>query len=130
VTFVQVVTAGVIYWRASGGYGPGCIQDLGGKMATQPSMQNEELVPIFDSEQESEAMIVRGLLESAGIDAIITGLDAPQDVLPGVGGVVVRVAPDRAEEARQIIADYRTEGDSIEGELSSETGDLSDSDEM
>ena len=99
-------------------------------MATQPSMRNEELVQVFDSEQESEAMIVRGLLESAGIDAIITGLDAPQDVLPGVGGVVVRVAPDRAAEARQVIADYRTQGDSEQGELNSESSELNDADEM
>ena len=73
-------------------------------MATQPRT-NEDLVQVFDSEQESEAMIVQSLLESAGIDAIITGLDAPQDVLPGVGGVVVRVASERAEEARKLITE-------------------------
>jgi hypothetical protein len=38
----------------------------------------------------------------------VTSLDSPQDVLPGVGGVVVQVAPQQAEEARAIIADYRT----------------------
>jgi hypothetical protein len=92
-------------------------------------MQNDELVPVFDSEQESEAMIVRGLLESAGIEAIITGFDAPQDVLPGVGGVVVRVAPDQAEEARQIIAEYRTQGAAEEGELNSEVPELEGPDE-
>ena len=88
-------------------------------MATQPSM-NEELVAVFNSEQESEAMVVRGLLESAGIDAIISGYDAPQDVLPGVGGVSVRVAPQDAEAARQLITDYSTQGDAEEGEINSE----------
>jgi Putative prokaryotic signal transducing protein len=92
-------------------------------MATQPSM-NDELVAVFNSEQESEAMVVRGLLESAGIDAIITGYDAPQDVLPGVGGVKVRVAPENAEAAREIIADYRTTGAAEEGELNSETPEI------
>ncbi len=91
-------------------------------MATQPQT-NEDLVQVFDSEQESEAMVVQSLLESAGIDAIIAGLDAPQDVLPGVGGVVVRVAAEKANEARQIIADYRADGaaSAEEGELGSET---------
>jgi hypothetical protein len=96
-----------------------------GTMATQP-LPNQELVAVFDSEQESEAMVVQSLLESAGIDAIITGIDAPQDVLPGVGGVVVRVAPERANEARQVIEDYRASGAAAaeEGELSSEAPEI------
>ena len=36
---------------------------------------NEKLVRVFDTEQESEALVVRGLLESAGIDSDITSLD-------------------------------------------------------
>lgn len=93
-------------------------------MATQPQT-NQDLVQVFDSEQESEAMVVQSLLESAGIDAMLSGLDAPQDVLPGVGGVVVRVPADRAEEARQIIAESRAGGEAAadEGELSSEETD-------
>jgi hypothetical protein len=63
---------------------------------------------VFDTERESEALVVKGLLDSAGIEAVVTSLDSPQDVLPGVGGVVVQVAPQQAEEARAIIADYRT----------------------
>lgn len=98
-------------------------------MATQPSM-HEELVTVFDTDQESEAMVVRGLLESAGIDAIISGYDAPQDVLPGVGGVTVRVAPDQAEEARQMIADYRTDGAADEGELNSEMPEIGGPEEL
>jgi len=92
-------------------------------MTTQPST-NEELVAVFDSEQESEAMIVRGLLESAGIEAIISGFDAPQEILPGVGGVKVRVAPEYADEARQVIEDYRTQGAAEEGELNSEVPEI------
>ncbi len=96
-------------------------------MATQPRM-NEDLVQVFDTEQESEAMVVRGLLESEGIDALVSALDAPQDVLPGVGGIVVRVAASDAERARQIIEDYRTSGDTAadEGEINSESAELTE----
>ena len=68
---------------------------------------HEELVKVFDTDEESEAMVVRGLLESAGIDAITQNREAPQDILPGVGGVVVLVRRDQAEEARQTIEEYR-----------------------
>ena len=33
---------------------------------------NEKLVRVFDTEQESEALVVHGLLESTGIDSDIT----------------------------------------------------------
>ncbi len=72
----------------------------------EPQFEHGELVKVFDTEQESEAMVVRGLLESAGIEAIIQNIDAPQDVLPGVGGVVVLVRPDQAEDARETIQAY------------------------
>ena len=68
---------------------------------------HEELVKVFDTEEESEAMVVRGLLQSAGIDAIIQNREAPQDILPGVGGVVVLVRPDQAEDAAETIEAYR-----------------------
>lgn len=68
---------------------------------------NEELVKVFDTEQESEAMVVRGLLDSAGIQAIIQNREAPQDVLPGVGGVVLLVRAEQANEARAMIEEFR-----------------------
>jgi hypothetical protein len=57
--------------------------------------------------QESEAMVVHGLLTSAGIESVVANLQAPQDVFPGVGGISVRVNPAQEEEARQLIDDYR-----------------------
>ena len=75
-------------------------------MSTKPQ-GDAELVEVFDTQQESEAMVVQGLLSSAGIESMITNLDAPQDVLPGVGGVLVRVNPEDADEARRIIEDYK-----------------------
>ena len=70
---------------------------------------NERLVKVFDTEQETEAMVVHGLLESEGIESLITNLDAPQDVLPGVGGVIVQVREEQAEEARKLIEEYRND---------------------
>jgi hypothetical protein len=85
---------------------------------------NEELVKVFDSEQESEVMVVRGLLESAGIEVITTNLDAPQDILPGVGGIILQVRSEQAEEARRLIEEYRAEGEQSaeEAEAVSEAG--------
>jgi Putative prokaryotic signal transducing protein len=68
---------------------------------------NEKLVRVFDTEQETEALIVKGLLDSAQIDSDITALDAPQDILPGVGGTVIVVREEDAERARQLIEQYR-----------------------
>jgi hypothetical protein len=88
-------------------------------MSTQP-IADPELVEVFDTLQESEAMVVHGLLTSAGIESVITNLQAPQDVFPGVGGISVRVSPGKEEEARALIDDYRanaaSEDDSIPGE--------------
>jgi hypothetical protein len=86
-----------------------CIVQVGGFMATSPEPleEHEELVKVFDTEQESEAMVVQGLLESEGIESVLLSLDAPQDVLPGVGGVIVRVREDQAERALQLIAEHR-----------------------
>lgn len=78
--------------------------DTGSKEAPTP---NERLVTVFDTEQESEAMVVHGLLESAGIDADITSRDAQQDILPGVGGTVILVREEDAEKAKSLIEESR-----------------------
>jgi len=84
-----------------------------------------ELVDVFETQQESEAMVIRGLLESAGIEALVSGFDAPQDVLPGVGGVRVLVSPDEADEARRLISDHQGQGPEPGEEL-----DATDVDEL
>jgi len=86
----------------------------------QPVEGHEELVKVFDTDEESEAMVVRGLLESAGIDAMTQNREAPQDILPGVGGVVVLVRPEQAEEARETIEAYRAQPATDEDEEISE----------
>ncbi len=93
-------------------------------MAANPNpLPDDQLVEVFDTQQESEAMVVRGLLESQGIETLVSSLDAPQDVLPGVGGVIIRVRPEQADEARQIINDFRTNAAADEGELNEESAE-------
>ena len=76
--------------------------------ASNPPSANEPLVDVFGTKEDSEALVVQGLLDSAGIESVLVSLDAPQEILPGVGGVVLRVAAEKAEEARQLIEEYRT----------------------
>jgi hypothetical protein len=64
-------------------------------------------VKIFDTERESEAMMVQGLLESAGIETDLKSIDVVQDVYPGLGGVVILVREEDAAEAAKIIESYR-----------------------
>jgi hypothetical protein len=82
-------------------------------MATKPisnsdSDDHRELVKVFDTSEETEALVIQGLLESAGIESLVAGLDAPQDILPGVGGIVVRVPAEMADQARMLIEEYRS----------------------
>ena len=75
--------------------------------AASDDVRNDELVEIFDTSDEAEAMVIKGLLESEGIPALVSSLDAQQNLYPGVGGVVVRVRGDQAQEAARVIAESR-----------------------
>ena len=68
---------------------------------------NEKRVKVFDSEQESEAMVVKGLLDSAGIESDLTSAAFLQDMFPGLGGMIILVREEDADEARRVIADQR-----------------------
>jgi hypothetical protein len=84
---------------------------------------NAKLVRVFDTEQETEAMVVRGLLESADIDCDVTSLDAQQDILSGVGGTVIVVREEDATKARRLIEEYRRvpgDDEAIEAEVREE----------
>jgi hypothetical protein len=74
------------------------------RSAAQPD-PNERLVKVFDTEQETEAIVVQGLLESSGIDSDLKSIDAVQDAFPGVGGSVILVREEA--EANKIIDAYR-----------------------
>lgn len=80
---------------------------------------NEELVKVFDSEDESEVMVVKGLLDSAGIDNDLTAASMIQDMFPGLGGMIILVRAKDAEGARQVIAERQSlsEDDDVTAEL-------------
>jgi len=68
---------------------------------------NEKLVKVFDSEEESEAMVVKGLLDSAGIDSDLTSASLVQDMFPGLGGMILLVREEDADAAQSVIAESR-----------------------
>jgi hypothetical protein len=68
---------------------------------------NEKLIKVFDTEQENEAIVVQGLLESAGIDSDLKSIDAVQNAFPGIGGTLILVREEDAPEAEKIIEAYR-----------------------
>ena len=81
-------------------------------VTTQPRPDpNEKLVKVFDSEQESEAMVVKGLLDSASIDSDLTSASLLQDAFPGLGGMIILVREEDAEAARGLIAGQRQSSD-------------------
>ena len=82
----------------------------GGDAQPRPN-PNEKLVKAFDSEDESEAMVVKGLLDSAGIDSDLTSASLLQDTFPGLGGMIILVREEDGERARSLIADSQGVGD-------------------
>ena len=84
---------------------------------------NEKLVKVFDSEQETEVLVVKGLLDSAGIESDMTSVDAVQDLFPGVGGTVLLVREEDAERARQTIEEYKNAA-TIDDETAEISGEL------
>jgi hypothetical protein len=68
---------------------------------------NEQLVRIFDTESEAEAMVVKGLLDSAGIENDITALSVFQGAFPSIGGTILLVREEDAQRARLLIAAYK-----------------------
>ena len=84
-------------------------------MAVQPNAKpeqrrpdpNEKLVKVFDSEEESEALVVKGLLDSANIESDLASASLLQDAFPGLGGMIILVRQEDAEKARNLIAESR-----------------------
>jgi hypothetical protein len=76
---------------------------------------NEKLVKVFDSEQESEALIVKGLLESAGIESDLKSGSFVQDAFPGLGGMIILVREEDADRARRVIAESLQSAPAEEG---------------
>ena len=81
---------------------------------------NEKLVKVVDSEQESEAIIGKGLLDSAGIDSDLTAASMVQDTFPGLGGMIILVREEDAEAARRVIAERQQAGPLTEDDVTAE----------
>lgn len=71
---------------------------------------HEKLVKVFDSEEDSEALVVKGLLDSAGIDSDLTAAAMVQETFPGLGGTIILVRQEDAEAATRLIEEYRRSG--------------------
>src|ERR1700721_1616290 len=87
------------------------LDDPAGKVQLRPNPTgpnpNEKLVKIFDSETETEALVVKGLLDSANIENSLGPVSLTQYAFPDVGGTAILVKEEDAEAARQLIEDYR-----------------------
>ena len=91
-----------------------------------------ELVTVFSSnahDAESEADTIHSLLESAGLQSVIVRENVQE--LP-TGGVEVRVLPDEADEARELIEEALEtgwDGEDSEEWVDEESEDYSDDDD-
>ena len=83
----------------------------GEEEAPQP---DQKLDIVFSTNDDSEALVVRGLLEANGIEATMTTPEAPMGVFPisssDLGLVHLMVRTEQAEEARRLIADSAIQG--------------------
>jgi len=78
------------------------------KAEAQPRPEpNEKLVKVFESEEETGALVVKGLLESASIETDVAPLSLTQYAFPNIGGTIILVREEDAETARRMIAEYR-----------------------
>jgi hypothetical protein len=63
------------------------------------------------SAKETEAQIVRGMLESNGVPAFLTGIETmPSPYRFPAREICVQVPEDREEEARRLLADAQAAG--------------------
>jgi len=52
-------------------------------------------------------MVVKGLLDSAGIENDLASASLLQDAFPGMGGMIILVREEDAEKARSLMAEYK-----------------------
>jgi hypothetical protein len=67
---------------------------------------NEQLVRVFESAQETEALVVKGLLESLSIESDLAPISLTQHAFPNMGGTMILVREEDAERARRLIVEY------------------------
>lgn|GEM_PF-954453 len=90
------------------------LEGVPGNVALEPNVESEPPVSVFSAHSESEANIVRGLLEASGIPAVINTLSSP-----ALGGVFqpdetrwgdLLVSASFATAAQAVIADATATG--------------------
>jgi hypothetical protein len=88
--------------------------------------ETEKLIDVFETNDDSEAMVVRSLLESGGFPLLMSTVEAPAGVFPfnamPLGHIKVQVPESHAEEAMRVIAEYQRRGpqDAERAELETE----------
>ena len=88
------------------------------------NLNDQKIVLVHQAGSSTEAVVIRGLLESAGIQSPgSAGPDPfPMGTPPeGFRDTDILVLESKAEEAKRVIAEYLTSGDSIQLEDNSET---------
>jgi hypothetical protein len=81
-----------------------------------PLRTDEAIVAVHTSRSWTEAVVVRGLLESEGITATELGVGTPSplpDLAPVLYGIEIFVLASQADRARGLIAEYLA-GEDIE----------------
>lgn len=87
----------------------------------------EQLEMVFATHDDSEALVVRGLLESSGFEVAMSTPEAPIGVFPisssDLGRVHLLVRAERAAEAHRLIEESQQQGPAAaeEAERQSET---------
>jgi hypothetical protein len=74
--------------------------------------KNDKLVEVYKARTEMEAQVIRGLLESFGINSVLRSNSAPSVhmfTMDGLAEVKVMVLQSRADEARRLILDKNSE---------------------
>jgi ribonuclease-3 len=80
----------------------------------------DELAVVFRTQSQSEADVVRGLLEANGVTALISSRLSRTPFPLSVGELEVRVANEDAEHARRVIESHRVESDRVTGPFGTE----------
>jgi hypothetical protein len=75
---------------------------------------NEKLEVVFTTNDESEALVVKGLLESNGLQVQMSTPESPVSIFPGVanglGRITLTVRAELAAQARRLIDESERAG--------------------
>ena len=91
--------------------------------ATQPVLySNEELVTVAEFAEPASANVARSALESANIEVFLQG-EIANSMIPVAFGARVQVRPQDEAAARQVLADFKADPETLEAVTQAETDD-------